>query len=61
MDYTTSITPPIYLLYQKVNGEYSYEVLAEHDYTPDPSVSGIVENKSSSLRIAHTSDALIVT
>ena len=61
MDYTTCITPPFYLLYQKVNGEYSYEVLAEHDFTPDPCVSGIVENKSSSLRIAHTSDALIVT
>ena len=57
MDYTTCITPPFYLLYQKVNGEYSYEVLAEHDFTPDPCVSGIVENKSSSLRIAHTSDA----
>lgn len=61
MDYTTCITPPFYLLYQKANGEYSYEVLAEHDFTPDPCVSGIVENKSSSLRIAHTSDALIVT
>ena len=36
-------------------------MLAEHDFTPDPCVSGIVENKSSSLRIAHTSDALIVT
>ena len=36
-------------------------MLAEHDFTPDPCVSGIVGNKSSSLRIAHTPDALIVT
>ena len=61
MDYSSCTTPPFYLLYQKSNGEYSYEVLDLHQYTPDPCLSGIDDNKAYALRIARTPDALVVT
>lgn len=61
MDYTTCIRPPFYLLYQRVNGEYTYEVLDFHDFTPDPCISGIAGNESAPLRVARTTEALIVT
>ena len=61
MDYSTCVIPPFYLLYQKSNGEYTYEVLDLHRYTPDPCLSGIDESKADALRIARTPDALVVT
>ena len=49
------------MLYHTSNGEYSYEVLDLHQYTPDPCLSGIDDNKAYALRIARTPDALVVT